>query len=308
LATRTDRDVSALRFLRERFGPDAHIAAMRPGEWSAVYSVRTSDADLVARFSAYDEDFEKDAYAARYSSAALPIPPIIEWGPAADGFYAVAPRAHGEHIDGLDEERMRRVLPSLFAALDALREVKPAGTGFGGWRADGRTTHASWRAWLVGFVDEPATRGAPGWRELLEGSPPSFAAFEEGYARLSQRVDLCPEERYLVHDDLINRNVLVDSDRITALLDWGSSIYGDFVYDIAKLVFYQPWFPAWHSIDFAAETRAHYDAIGFAVPRFTERLSCYTLRIGLADMAYSAWRKRWEEVERKARRLLEVSA
>ena len=57
-----------MQFLRDRFGSAAQVAVMRPGEWSAAYSVKTADADLVARFSVYDEDFEKDAYAARYSS------------------------------------------------------------------------------------------------------------------------------------------------------------------------------------------------------------------------------------------------
>src|SRR5712691_1789095 len=167
--TRSDmRDEDARTFLRERFGPAAQIAVMRPGEWSTAYSVKTADADLVARFSAYDEDFEKDAYAARYSSPTLPIPSIIEWGPALAGFYAVARWMPGEYIDGLDDARMRRVLPSLFAALDAMRAVDlPAASGYGGWRADGRTSHRSWREWLLGFVDQPATRGAPGWRELL---------------------------------------------------------------------------------------------------------------------------------------------
>jgi len=297
-----------VQFLRERFGPEARVAVMRPGEWSSVYSVRTADADLVARFSAYDEDFEKDAYAARYSSTALPIPPLVEWEPALGGFYAVAQRVSGEHIDGLDETRMRRVLPSLFAALDAMRSVELVGSsGFGGWRADGRTSHGSWRAWLLGFVDEPVTRGAPGWRELLEASPTGVRPFEEGYERLRERVDLCPEERHLIHDDLINRNVLVDGDRIAAVLDWGSSKYGDFLYDIAKLVFYRPWFSAWRDIDFAVEARTHYSAIGLDVPHFAERLNCYTLRIGLDDMAYSAWRKRWDEVDRKARRTLEIA-
>ena len=50
---------AALAYLRQRFGPDARITVMRPGEWSAAYAVRTADADLVARFSAYDEDFER---------------------------------------------------------------------------------------------------------------------------------------------------------------------------------------------------------------------------------------------------------
>jgi hygromycin-B 4-O-kinase len=308
LATKTDPGAAHRDFVRERFGPSARIAAMRPGEWSAVYSVWTADVDLVARFSAYDEDFEKDAFASRYSSRALPTPPIMEWGQALGGFYSVAPRVNGEHIDGLDEARMRRVLPSLFAARDAMRAVDLSATsGYGGWRANGRTTHPSWREWLLGFSNEPATRGAPGWRELLQDLPTVVAAFQEGYARLVQMVEYCPEERALFHDDLVNRNVLVDGDRISAVLDWGSSKYGDFLYDIANLVFYRPWFPAWRNIDFAAEARAHYDAIGLAVPQFAERLSCYCLRIDLDGVAYSAFRKRWDEVELRARRALELA-
>jgi hygromycin-B 4-O-kinase len=307
LATKTDVDPRHRDFLEERFGPAVRITVMRPGEWSVVYSVLTVDADLVARFGVYDEDFEKDAFAARYSSKTLPVPPILEWGAALGGFYAVAPRIHGEHIDGLDEARMRRVLPSLFAAMDAMREVDLSGSsGFGGWRADGGTSHQSWHAWLLGFFNEPATRGAPGWRELLAYSPPSVAIFEESYARLVEMAEVCPEVRTLFHDDLINRNVLVDGDRIAAVLDWGTSKYGDFLFEIANLVFYRPWFPAWRNIDFAAEARAHYDAIGLAVPNFAERLACYTLRIALDGMAYSAFRERWNEVELRGRRALEI--
>jgi len=306
LATKTDPESPQIRFLRERYGPTAQIAVMRPGEWSVAYSVRTADADLVARFNAWDEDFEKDAYAARYSSNALPIPPIIEWGPAVGGFYAIAPRVSGEHIDGLDETRMRRLLPSLFAAMDAMREVDLP-SGFGGWRADGRTSHPSWREWLLSFVDEPATRGAPGWRELLRDSPTERRSFEEGYERLVELTEPCPEVRHLFHDDLVNRNVLVDGDRISAVLDWGSSKYGDFLFDIANLVFYTPWFPQWRNIDFAAEALAHYESIGLTVPNFAERLRCYTLRIALDGIAYSAFRKRWGEVELRARRALEIA-
>ncbi len=302
---KTDPEVPATRFLRERFGSAAQIEVMRPGEWSAVYLVKTADADLVARFSAYDEDFEKDAHASRYSSKALPIPSITEWGPALGGFYAFAPRASGQHLDDLDETRMRRVLPSLFAALDAMRAVKTR--GFGGWRADGSTSQPTWRAWLLGFIDWPATRGAPGWRKLLEPTPTGTAPFEEGYERMRDLVDQCPEQSHLVHDDLINRNVLVDGDHISAVLDWGSSKHGDFLYDLAKLVFYGPWFSAWRNIDFAAEARAHYDTIGLDVPHFAERMTCYALRIGLDDMPYSAFRKRWDQLEWKAKRVLEIA-
>src|SRR3982074_3004392 len=91
LATKIDPRAGHLVFLRERYGSGARITLPRQGEWSAAYAVRTADADLVVRFSRYDEDFEKDAYAARYSSAALPIPAIIECGRPLAGFHGLAP-------------------------------------------------------------------------------------------------------------------------------------------------------------------------------------------------------------------------
>jgi len=199
-------------------------------------------------------------------------------------------------------------LPSLLAALDAMRSIDlSAASGFGGWRADGQTGHLTWRAFLLAVATDPSTRGGLSARTQLKGSPAALAAFDEGFGRMQALVERCPEDRHLIHDDLMNRNVLVDADRVTAVLDWGSSLYGDFLYDIAKLVFYRPWRPDWGNIDFAAEARAHYDAIGLIVPQLADRLDCYCLRIGLADMAYSAYRGRWEQVDLKARRVLEIA-
>jgi hygromycin-B 4-O-kinase len=202
---------------------------------------------------------------------------------------------------------MRAVLPSLFAALDAMRAVDLSRvSGYGGWRADGRTQAPTWRARLLGVGTDPGTRGAKSTREMLAGIPIGLSSFEAGYARMRDLVGFCPEERHLIHDDLINYNVLVVGDRISAVLDWGSSTYGDFLYDLAKLVFYQPWYPAWLAIDFAAEARAHYERIGVAVPHFDERVLCYALRIGIGDMGYNAYRKRPQRIADNAARVVQL--
>lgn len=298
----------ALDFLRHRFGPRARMEAMLPGDWSAVYAVSTDTAELVARFSSFSEAFEKDAYVARHSSAALPIPRILESGAAEGVFYAIAERMPGEHIDQIDGAHLRSVLPSLFAALDAIREIDlSAASGFGGWVAPGSAPHRTWREFLLSVATDPGWRGGLTAREQLSGSPAATLAFDEGLVRMRALTDRCPEDRQLVHDDLMNRNVLVVGDRVSAVLDWGSSLYGDFLYDLAKIVFYRPWRPDWADIDFAGAAREHYRAIGLAVPSFTDRLTCYCLRIGLADMAYSAFRGRPEHVAQKARRVLEIA-
>jgi hygromycin-B 4-O-kinase len=113
----------------------------------------------------------------------------------------------------------------------------------------------------------------------------------------------CPEARHLVHSDLLHWNVLVANDRVTALLDWGSSIYGDFVYDIAWLTFWWPWYPGWSGIEIAREAREHYERIGLSVPRFEERLRCYELRIGLDSLVWYSSRRDLVNLELAAQRI-----
>ena len=85
-------------------------------------------------------------------------------------------------------------------------------------------------------------------------------------------------------------------------------MYGDFVFDVAWLTFFQPWYPAWSDLDFAAEAARHYARIGLDVPGFAERLRCYEIFIGLDDQAYCAFKGRWAQLEAVARRTLEIAA
>src|SRR5581483_8271453 len=132
--------------------------------------------------------------------------------------------------------------------------------------------------------------------------------FVQALAHLRALLPFCPEHRHLIHSDLLHYNVLVEGTRITAVLDWGSSLYGDYLYDIAWLCFWQPWFPAWAAIDFRHEALRHYAAIRLDVPHFDERLRCYQFHIGLSAQAYCAFRGRWTDVADIARRTLAVGA
>jgi aminoglycoside phosphotransferase (APT) family kinase protein len=106
-----------------------------------------------------------------------------------------------------------------------------------------------------------------------------------------------PVERHVVHNDPLAGNVLVDERRISGVIDWGCSMYGDYLYDLAHFVFWRNWYTAWRDIDFAAEAERHYELSGLGVPRFRERLACYQIQIGLDSCAFSAYRERWEEFD-----------
>jgi len=137
--------------------------------------------------------------------------------------------------------------------------------------------------------------------------PRGAGMFDEAYRHLLALADHVSEERHLIHSDLLHFNVLVEADRITGVLDWGCGKYGDFLYDLAWLCFWQPWYPAWRGIDFRAEATQHYASMGFNVPNFYERLRCCEIHIGLDGQAYMAYAGNWSDLEAAAKRTLEVA-
>ncbi len=297
-------------FLVAHVGRDVAEVAMvgRQGEWSRAFTFRRADREYVIRFSALQEDFAKDRLAARFAAPDLPIPRIVELGEAFGGFFAISERAFGGYLDDLDGAQMRAILPSLFAALDAARQIDLAGsTGYGGWGADGKASHPTWRDALLDVANDPPTHRTYGWRARLAASPTGTGPFDEGFAHLQALADHGPDERHLIHSDLLNYNVLVSDNRVSAVIDWGCAMYGDFLYDIAWLQFWSPWYPAWQGIDFGREALRHYESNGLDVPEFDERLRCCQVRIGLDGQAYNAFKGRWPELEATARRTLEVA-
>ncbi len=297
-----------MTFLVGRFGTDVRdVTAIGHGEWSKAFAFRHGG-DYVVRFGVFLEDFEKDRLAARYRSPALPIPYVTEIGEALGGYYAISERAFGGYIDLIDGVRMRATLPALFAALDAARDADlSATTGYGGWWADGSGCYPSWRAALLDVAGDPLDARIHGWRERLAASAIGTGPFDEAFAHLHDLVPFCPEARHLVHSDLLHYNVLVAGDRITAVVDWGSALYGDFLYDLAWFAFWSPSYPAWHGIDFRAEAERHFAAIDLDVPLFAERFRCCQIHIGLDNQKYNAFKGDWDAVEATARRTLAVA-
>ena len=172
--------------------------------------------------------------------------------------------------------------------------------------SDGKGLYPSWQSALLDIGHDPVDSRIHGWRERLRTSPYGLDAFDAAYACLESLAPQCPNERHVIHSDLINRNVLIAGDRITAVFDWGCLMYGDFLYDIAWLSFWSPWYPAWRGIDFEAEALVHARAIGLALPDAALRLRCYEIHIGLAHFAYNAFLGNWPEYEQTVARTMAI--
>lgn len=292
----------ATSFLRDLLGPQ--VSALRPlrqGGWSNAYAFENDGGLLVARFSAWRDDFANDRYAMRWSSPTLPVPAVTHIDEAPGGYCAVSRFIAGRPLDDLNQRDMRETLPGIFAMLDGLRTADLAGTsGFGGWTEEGTAPFCSWGDFLLAVADDTPDRRTHGWKDALAASPVGIGRFNEAYAVLEQLVERIPSPRHLIHSDLLNYNVVADPPRITGVLDWGCGQFGDFLLDVAWFAHYWWFYPAWSDIDFLAEYRRHAEDIGLDLPQFEERILACRLRIGLDDQAYNTYMRNWVQAERAA--------
>ena len=295
--------------LRSRFGPGLpDPQPFAAGAWSRAYAFAVDGRELVVRVGEHGDDYLKDAAAAtRFASPRVPVPKVIAYGEAGGLFYAVSERMHGTTLDDLDAGQVTQLLPAFLGMLDEIWSADLAGTtGFGVWRPDGTAPHAGWAQALL-EVGEDRPR-FPGWRDALAASAIGMGPFERGLRRLQESVADLPDVRELAHADLLNRNLLVSGDAVAGVLDWGSSLYGDSLYDAAWLIFCWPLYPQWKSVDIRAHIRDHLCVGGRPPAGFDERIHTYEIHIALGAVAHCAFRESWDEVELFARALARLTA
>jgi hygromycin-B 4-O-kinase len=297
----------AQAFLIERFGDDiGNVEHVGEGAWSRCFGFIHNGAELVVRFGRHVEDFERDRIAARFASFNLPIPQVIEIDEAFDAWYCISTRAHGTPLEQLGATEWQIALPSVLALLDALRVADiTATTGHGAWDREGNAPHATWHDFLAAVIeDSPGTRTS-GWKRRLVDAPQGDETFMRGYDRTLELAGSFPGPRSLIHNDLLNRNALAIGGQVTSVFDWGCSLYGDFVYELATIVFWSPWYPAIEQSDVASRALDHYGDMGLDVPNFDDRLRCCLMHIGLVHIAYNAYLGDFETLRKTEARMLQ---
>jgi hygromycin-B 4-O-kinase len=268
------------------------------GAWSTAYALTVAGRATVLRVSRYGGDFAKDETVGAVAGGMLPVPTVTARGETHGWAYATSERLTGTPLDDLDANDLAVVLPNLFDVMDAIGRIEVGGRGYGIWDASRSAPYRSWPEYLL--ASEHETPRVPGWRAALAASDVGLEPFERGLATLRRLVPNLPDERRMIHDDLLARNVLVAGDRISGVLDWGSACFGDPLYDAAWLLYCWGWYPQWSSVDVEA-------AIGRRWNPDPEALRAYRIHIGLGSIGYCATRGRWDDVALNAEWLLALA-
>lgn len=260
------------RFLKKHFDPAASdVMQLSGGEMSCPFAFKVKEKEFVIRIDALDNySFNKDAYAWKHFAKQVPVPEMFAVGKFdTNHYYAITGNAKGVMLEKLSVEDTKAIVPSIITTLENIHAIDISHTkGYCYWNADGKASYKSWKENLI--IETEIM-----YEKLKRTNVPFIEKdlFERLYEKINKLIEYCPEERFLIHADYGFSNVLVDEKGVTAVLDWGESRYGDFVYDIAWLIMWEGRF------DYFSIFNEYYLKQKKQIPNFSERIFCYKLMI-----------------------------
>lgn len=286
------------QFLSKQMGEQiTNLQRLSDGLFSQAYSFTADEKEYVVRLNKHEKDFKKDIYAYQNFGDKLPIPKIIKYGKYNDVLYcAITPKCKGVTHDELDHEAAKKVLPEIIKSVEIMRLIDVSETsGYGLLDENGKSEHDHWNSAIMFFYNHKFPKIDV--ERLLKNSILNKTFFEKHLKRLLKLLKFIPKERHLIHGDFGFDNLIVDNDKITGILDWAESRYGDFLYDVAWLDFWS------NNIEYAKEFKKYYSANNISIPHYNKRIECYRLHIGLNSLILAAYLDNEQDYEQITKKL-----
>lgn len=249
-----------------------NIIPTNSGVISKSYFFDTGKKKCVIRFSNKKADFEKDLYAYNnFASVELPIPKIIKNGVVRKNeYYSISERCTGDIIDNLPDSFQYKLLPQVIKLQYYIKNVKiDINSGFGLW-SNGEAAFKTWKTYLLDIENQARLF-------LSDADQDDIRTILK---ILKANIKYLPNNTHLIHGDLGFNNVLTDGITLTGIIDWGDSKYGDFVYDIAWLIFWASEIPYYKLF------KNYYKSQNNEIDNYEERINCYLCHIGLTLMIF----------------------
>jgi hygromycin-B 4-O-kinase len=270
--------------------PVSTLAPLKGGEWSAAYKFSFESSDFVIRLSHTAENFYRDKIASQWSSPNLPVPQIITIDRYQNQHYAITPFFYGEAFEDLSAADLEQTIPDFLSMMTTLQSVNlDSFVGYGTITPTGNGAFSSWAEALLDVNSDRPDNLIHGWKKTLAETPEAYEKYERFYLQLEKLVPYCPEQKRLIHSDLLYQNLLVHNHKISAVLDWGCAMVGDPVYDIAIFAFFEPWFPAFTQTNLIPKMQQSFlEQSPNNRHNFEERMVACQIHLTLGNIAYCA--------------------
>lgn len=283
MESKTNLGTMVLHYLRDNFSSDVRsLVPLKKGDQSQAFSFISKNHDYVIRIRSEEKAFKKDVYAEKFfGRKSIPIPGTYLLGKLNENLYcSVTNKVAGKILDDFTKDETWSLIPEIIRMLDAIHGVDINETiNFGDFEFGEKAWDVSWRSYLLKFVDFFTTNADLRKTGIM---PLESGVVQPLLTRYKQAIEFCPEMRCLIHGDFGFDNVFSNGKQITGVIDWELAKYGDFLYDVAWLSFWEERF------DYASIFLRHYETARVPTPHFHERLLCYKINFGLGALKFYA--------------------
>ena len=267
-------DAQIEKLIKKHYPDMAGMTPLSGGLVSQTFSFQSKENKYVFQIGSKLSDYEKQLYIGKRYRNAFPVREVLRIHESDDGIaYCISRYIEGQKLFDLSDCKRREISMPLIEALSFMAQAEiPADGGYGCFDANG---HASFKTW-ADFVSVIYNESVCDWSALpLKGF--SDTVVRKAIDKLVQNISCIRLDKpSLVNGDVGSYNIIVHNGRIAGFIDCGLALYGDPLYDIANLLF-------WNEDklqDLIVEVKRRY----IVNEDSKRKIFCYILRIGLEEI------------------------
>jgi aminoglycoside phosphotransferase (APT) family kinase protein len=202
------------------------------------------------------------------------LPKILQNGKSDNVFFSITEIAKGTTLKEIPDNEVVSFFDKVFEVLEEIHSSNiPDSSCYGKIDSLGIAKHKTWRDVLL---DKTIYSANPENNKKINTD-----LWNRCYEKIKFLSKFILEEKKVVHGDFSKGNLFFFDGEITNIIDWEETMYGDNIYDVARISF-------WSSeVDFADLYHKKYiEKYNHEITNFKERVLCYKIRIKLKSLSW----------------------
>ena len=229
-------DAQVEHLIKKSYTDFAELTPLSGGLTSQTFSFHSDKKKYVFQIGGARNEYEKQLFISKRYGNIVPVREVLSVNETDNGIaYCISRFIEGRKLFDLSDRERREISASVIETLSKMAQAQiPSDCGYGRFDSNGHAPYATW----LDFISAIYNDGVCDWSTLaLKGF--SETVVRKAIGELQENIGYVKLEKpCLVHGDIGSYNIIALDGSIAGFIDWGMAIYGDPLFDVANLLFW----------------------------------------------------------------------
>ncbi|MBP1996944.1 phosphotransferase [Paenibacillus eucommiae] len=260
--------------IKNHFPEATNVSELTGGLASQNFTFEVNGQCYVFKTGTRMEVYEKENLIYNNYKGVLPLRSAIQINESEQHQpYAIYHFIEGVKVFDLNSEEIFDIVPSVLQILSDLKSINVSDSeGYGHFDGKGKAPYRTW----IDFIEAIYNEDLYNWHQIKNKSIDTEMINEAIRKLITVIPSINLRKKQLIHGDLGSFNLIAHRGRISGIIDWSLSMYGDHLYDVANFLF-------WNE-EKLQPLIAHLKVRYMSTLEERTTLACYMLRIGLEEL------------------------